>query len=110
MDQSISWSDLRPLDGSQHTAFEELCAQLASAEAFPGGIFVRKGSPDAGVDWSVRRRTYAWQAKFFTSRPGGGPVEAVVFLGISGAARADLNTLGVPGTSRTFAHWLRKLD
>ncbi len=50
---SINWQNLRPWDGSQQTAFEELCCQLASCESEPLSAhakFVRKGTPDAGVE------------------------------------------------------------
>jgi hypothetical protein len=71
---SINWQDLRPLNGSQHTAFEELCCQLAAAEQHPNGsLFVRKGAPDAGVEcyWKLPDGTECgWQAKFFLSPPG----------------------------------------
>jgi hypothetical protein len=62
---------LRAWGGSQHRAFEELCCQLARAESFPAGSrFVRKGTPDAGVEcyWtSPTGEEAAWQAKFFSS-------------------------------------------
>jgi len=71
---SIDWNNLRPLDGSQRTAFEELCCQLAAYEKLPhGSKFVRKGVPDAGVEcyWVLPgSNELAWQAKYFTSTPG----------------------------------------
>jgi len=71
---AIDWHILRPLDGSQQKAFEELCAQLASSEAMPTGArFVRKGAPDAGIEcyWELRNGDqYGWQAKFFLEVPG----------------------------------------
>lgn len=70
---SIIWSDLRPLNGSQQTAFEELCCQLAASETVPGGaVFIRKGAPDAGVEcyWKLPDGSeWGWQAKFFISPP-----------------------------------------
>jgi hypothetical protein len=70
---SVSWQNLRPLNNSQNTAFEELCCQLASAEQVPqGSKFIRKGTPDAGVEcyWKLPSGDeWAWQAKFFLSRP-----------------------------------------
>ncbi|HEX8453185.1 MAG TPA: hypothetical protein VF647_13870 [Longimicrobium sp.] len=48
---NISWTDLRPLKGSQHAAFEELVCQLAAGETVPKGArFIRIGAPDAGVE------------------------------------------------------------
>ena len=70
---SINWHDLRPLNGSQHAAFEELCCQLAAAEPAPrGSLFIRKGAPDAGVEcyWKLPDESeWGWQAKFFRSPP-----------------------------------------
>ncbi len=71
---SINWGNLRPWDGSQHSAFEELCCQLAESEHVPpGSRFVRKGAPDAGVEcfWTLPRACYgptprtavAWRRK-----------------------------------------------
>src|ERR1035441_1387087 len=69
----IDWGALRPFDGSQPKAFEELCAQLAAAERMPeGALFVRKGSPDAGIEcyWNLANGDlHAWQAKFFREIP-----------------------------------------
>ncbi len=51
---SINWQDLRPLNGSQNTAFEELCCQLAGAQpAPPGSLF--------GCVWHVdAERSVRW--------------------------------------------------
>ncbi len=71
---ALNWQNLRPLNGSQHSAFEELCCQLAGSEPAPAGArFVRKAPPDAGVECYWRTPSgdeWAWQAKFFTSTPG----------------------------------------
>lgn len=71
---SIDWKNLRPWNGSQQSAFEELCCQLAACERTPGGsIFIRKGTPDAGVEcfWRLPNGDErGWQAKFFLSPPG----------------------------------------
>jgi hypothetical protein len=64
----ISLHDVRPLNGKQAEGFEELCAQLARAEAPVGGHFVRKGAPDAGVECFVILEDgseWGWQAKYF---------------------------------------------
>lgn len=70
---SIDWKYLRNIDGSQHTAFEELCRQLAYYENVPkGSEFFRIGAPDAGVEcyWKLPDESeIGWQAKFFTSPP-----------------------------------------
>jgi hypothetical protein len=68
-----TWNDLRPWNGSQEFAFEELCCQLAGAELYPDGSrFFRKGAPDAGIEcfWRLPAGDeHGWQAKFFQSPP-----------------------------------------
>ncbi len=63
------WNNLRPWNGSQDGAFEELCCQLASCEKTPqGSKFIRKAPPDAGVEcyWTLPNGDeWGWQAKFF---------------------------------------------
>ena len=63
-----NWNNLRPWKNSQNSAFEELCCQLAEYEPhLPGAIFVRKGTPDAGVEcfWTLPTGAeWGWQAKF----------------------------------------------
>jgi hypothetical protein len=70
---SIDWKNLRILDGSQQTAFEELCCQLARLETYPkDAVFYRIAAPDAGVEcyWQLSNgKEIAWQAKFFLSSP-----------------------------------------
>lgn len=70
---SINWGNIRPWGGSQHSAFEEMCCQLAAHEQMPpGSRFVRKGAPDAGVEcfWTFPNGDeWGWQAKFFLSSP-----------------------------------------
>ena len=70
---SINWNNLRPWNGSQQAAFEELCSQLASCEDMPkDSTFIRKGTPDAGVEcfWKLpNSKEYAWQAKYFLAPP-----------------------------------------
>jgi hypothetical protein len=70
---SINWQNLRPWNGSQQLAFEQLCCQLAAYEPAPlGSIFIRKGAPDAGVEcyWKLPNgHELGWQAKFFISPP-----------------------------------------
>ena len=65
---TLKWSDVKPLEGSQHKGFEELCAQLARAESPDVAEFRRKGSPDAGVEcYSILPDgcEWGWQAKYF---------------------------------------------
>ena len=65
---ALNWHDIRCLNGSQDTGFEELCAQLARAESPATANFIRKGSPDAGVEcYCILRddREWGWQAKYF---------------------------------------------
>jgi hypothetical protein len=73
MRMPIEWNKLRSWNGSQNSAFEELCCQLASFEAVPtGSKYIRKGAPDAGVEcfWILPDgQEYCWQAKFFLNIP-----------------------------------------
>lgn len=67
---NFSWKNLRSWNESQQNAFEELCCQLASSESFPNGSFIRKATPDGGVEcyWTDSSGDeHAWQAKFFLS-------------------------------------------
>ena len=71
---SIDWHNLRTWSGSQQTAFEKLCCQLAAHESAPNGSqFIAKAAPDAGIEcyWIHRdKREWGFQAKFFLSPPG----------------------------------------
>ena len=65
---SLTWASLRAWGGSQQTAFEELCCQLARSETPTNARFARKGSPDAGVECFAvlpDGGEWGWQAKFF---------------------------------------------
>ena len=48
--ENLDWHGIRPLTGSRNKGFEELCAQLARAESPADAKFIRKGTPDAGVE------------------------------------------------------------
>jgi len=64
----IDWSRLRPLNGSRQDAFEELCCQLAAYDIPQDAKFIRKGTPDAGVEsFAILSdgNEWGWQAKFF---------------------------------------------
>ena len=65
----ISFDNIRPVDGSRHYGFEEMCCQLASLEPAPEEEkFCRKGrGADAGVECYRRRADgteIGWQAKY----------------------------------------------
>ena len=67
---NLDWNAIRPLNGSRDRGFEELCAQLANAERPEGSEFVRKGTPDAGVEcYAILNHgsEWAWQAKYFNT-------------------------------------------
>ncbi len=74
MQSDLNWQSLRMLNASRTGAFEELCSQLARYEyAKEDGSFVRKGTPDAGVEcyWTLAGGgEHAWQAKFFPETLG----------------------------------------
>ncbi|WP_327042836.1 hypothetical protein OG400_12520 [Micromonospora ureilytica] len=70
----VDFATIRPWGRGQDTAFEELCCQVARAQALQQGLtFVRLGTPDGGVegysiDASGAER--GLQAKFFLGSPG----------------------------------------
>ncbi len=67
---TLDWKAIRPLNGGREKGFEELCSQLARNEAPTATRFVRKGTPDAGVEcYTVfsDESEWAWQSKYFTS-------------------------------------------
>lgn len=70
----LNWNNIRPLGNSLNAGFEELVCQLARNEIQPDAkTFIRKGSPDAGVEcfWVLNNGDeIAWQAKYFTTSLG----------------------------------------
>ncbi len=65
---TLDWNSIRPLNGGRDKGFEELCAQLARAECPTESHFVRKGTPDAGVEcYAVFSdgTEWGWQSKYF---------------------------------------------
>ena len=68
----LNWDSLRSDIDIRHS-FEELCCQLARYESIPDGSkFIRKGTPDAGVEcfWILPNDSeWAWQAKWFRTAP-----------------------------------------
>ena len=72
---TLEWQKLRAFDGSVQRAFEELCCQLAASEQVEDGArFIRKGTPDAGIEcfWRLSNGDeWGWQAKYFLSSPTG---------------------------------------
>lgn len=63
----INWNEIRALEGSKNSGFEELCAQLARNETPADAKFIRKGTPDAGVEcFSIfpDESEWGWQAKY----------------------------------------------
>lgn len=64
----VDWNAIRPLNGTQADGFEELCAQLARVESPPDSQFIRKGTPDGGVEcYAILSNgdEWGWQAKYF---------------------------------------------
>ncbi|MCX8749482.1 hypothetical protein J3U75_08860 [Snodgrassella sp. B3088] len=64
----IDWHQIRPFNGSQNNAFEELVCQLAREEFGNEGEFTRFGTPDGGLEAICKfddGRVYGWQAKYF---------------------------------------------
>ena len=64
----INFEKIRPVHGSRHAGFEEMCCQLASLEPASSGEPCRKGpGGDAGVECYRRRSDgteVGWQAKY----------------------------------------------
>ena len=69
--QNLNWNNIRALNNSQKDGFEELVCQLAKNDNIENAkAFIRKGSPDAGVEcfWILNDdKEICYQAKFFTS-------------------------------------------
>ena len=69
---TLDWNKLRSETNIRHS-FEELCCQLARSESVPANSkFVRKGSPDAGVEcfWKLPNgKEWGWQTKWFRTSP-----------------------------------------
>lgn len=68
MSINVDWRSIRPLHGGREKGFEELCSQLARSEVGGTARFIRKGSPDAGVEcYAIYEDATecAWQAKYF---------------------------------------------
>ena len=66
----LDWKAINPLNGSRAAGFEELCAQLARSHCPSHAKFIRKGSPDAGVECFCMMpdgSEWGWQAKYFDS-------------------------------------------
>lgn len=67
-DHRLDWNAIRPLNGGRDRGFEELCAQLARAESPGNARFLRKGTPDAGVECYAilaDNSEWGWQSKYF---------------------------------------------
>ena len=65
--ENLNWHEIRPINSSQREGFEELCTQLARVESPDDAEFVRKGTPDAGVECYCvlpNGDEWGWQAKF----------------------------------------------
>ena len=71
---SLSWNSLKSWAGSQHAAFEHVCAALAKREGVPhGSLWTKNGRPDGGVEcfWALPSGDiWAWQAKWFLGALG----------------------------------------
>ncbi len=69
---NLDWGTIRPLSGTREKGFEELCSQLARCQSPAGARFIRKGTPDAGVECYAilpDGSEWAWQAKYFLTSP-----------------------------------------
>ncbi len=67
---TINWNNIREHNNSQERGFEELVCILARREFALPNHFIRKGTPDAGVEafYVYEDGTeWGWQAKYFTT-------------------------------------------
>ncbi len=67
---TINWNNIREHNNSQERGFEELVCILARREFALSNHFIRKGTPDAGVEafYVYEDGTeWGWQAKYFTA-------------------------------------------
>lgn len=65
---NVDWKTIRPLNGTQAEGFEELCVQIARIECPPNSKFIRKGTPDGGVECYCTLgdgSEWGWQTKYF---------------------------------------------
>ncbi len=71
IEMTLNWLNIRTIGNSLNLGFEEFVTQLARKEDIPNKKrFIRKGSPDAGVEcfWILEDDSeWAWQAKYFIS-------------------------------------------
>lgn len=64
----LDWHAIRPLNGAKSSGFEELCAQIARSISPERSKFIRKGTPDGGVEcYTILSddTEWGWQAKYF---------------------------------------------
>ena len=100
--QGLNWGSLRLLRGSQQTAFEELCCQLARGDCRDETRFRRIGSPDAGVEAYCTEpdgAEWGWQAKFFERPPDDGrwrQIDESVHRALGSHARLIRYTICLP--------------
>ena len=65
---NLDWRAIRPLNGSRSDGFEELCVQLARQLIPEGAEPIRKGTPDAGLEFFAvleNDEEWGWQSKYF---------------------------------------------
>ena len=121
---NVDWRSIRPLNGARDKGFEELCSQLARSEIVDGARFIRKGSPDAGVEcYAVNENgsESAWQAKYFLAL--GNSQWSQIDESVGTALRKhprltryvvclplDLPDARVPGKKSALARWISHVE
>jgi hypothetical protein len=63
----LSFDTIRPWNGSQSRAFEEISFQVLKDDVPEGCTVIRTGNPDGGVEWYTtlpNGEEWGWQAKF----------------------------------------------
>ncbi len=88
--QNLDWNNIRAINNSQKDGFEELVCQLAKSDNIENSkSFIRKGSPDAGVEcfWTLKDdKEVCYQAKFFTA-----PLTSTQWSEVDESVRTALN-------------------
>ena len=121
---NVDWHSIRPLNGARDKGFEELCSQLARSEIADDARFIRKGSPDAGVEcFAVYENgsEYAWQAKYFLTLGNSqwSQIDESVSTALQKHPRLtryfvclplDLPDARVPGKESALAKWSARVE
>lgn len=118
MPVNLDFHNIRPIEGDQRKGFEEMVCQLARKENIPQRVrFVRKGTPDAGLEcYAIREdgSEWGWQAKFFLGKIDWSQMDQSVNTALRShpnlrkmifALPLDLPDAGLPGQTSAQEKW-----